>query len=468
MILFVGGGGCGVLLESERGSVCGQIVLARKGGQIAACAIFFGLEGGGDGDQISGGRRDVFGRFVADLVVAPEIACVELSFGLGVVGFLEDLVEGAHDHAIFDGSLSEGGTDERFAECEPEFERSGEALVVGFGESFLVDGFEVVIPSDIGGELAEGRGGILKVLKQKTGHRAGEWGLSREGFGEQDAAAIDIGASIDGSDITAHLFGWHIGGATEHLPGHGELACSTARCSGDAKVHQLDTKGIEVFLEKDVGGFDIAVDDAVGLGQFESPTKLSKDDADFAACQATAFEDVFEGAAVEPFKDKEKAVLWVALAVDDLDDVGMFEHSEQAGFAEETLLDIFALCDGGLELFEGKAFAKDHVFDLVDGPVCASSFSCDHPVRTEKIAGVDRPSLAAGIVFVIRHDLFIVPCCAEAHRGVESLQRVFLRCCGAFRVAKQRGVSCIWGLACCGKRAKQAPRRLRVALFHRF
>lgn len=164
--MVVGGGGCGVLLESKRGSVCGQIVLAGESGQVAASAIFFGLEGGGDGDQISGGRRDVFGGFVADLVVAPEIAGVELSFGLGVVGFLEDIVEGAHDHAIFDGSLSEGGTDEGFAECEPKFEGSGEALVVGFGECFLVDGFEVVIPSDVWGKLAEWRGGILKVFKE--------------------------------------------------------------------------------------------------------------------------------------------------------------------------------------------------------------------------------------------------------------------------------------------------------------
>ncbi len=256
-------------------------------------------------------------------------------------------------------------------------------MIVGFGERLLVDGFEVIIPSDIRGKLSKRRRWVLEVFEEETGHGAGKGRFSCEGFGEEDAAAIDIGASVDGSDITAYLFGGHVRCAAEHLPGHREFASSPARCGGDTKVHEFDAKGVEVFLEKDVGGFDIAVDDAVGLGEFEGPAELSKDNTDFSACESTAFEDIFEGAAVEPFEDEKKTVLWVALAVDDLDDVGMLKHGEQAGFAEEALLDGFILRDRGLKLFEGKTLAEDDVLDLVDSSVCASSFSCDHSVRTE-------------------------------------------------------------------------------------
>ncbi len=113
--------GSGAWVGMERDSLCGEVVLAREDGEVTACAVFFGLKGRGDRDEVGRGRGNMFGGFIADLVVAPEVACVELAFGLGVIGFLEDLGERAHDDTVFDGALSEGGTDKGFAECKPKF-----------------------------------------------------------------------------------------------------------------------------------------------------------------------------------------------------------------------------------------------------------------------------------------------------------------------------------------------------------
>lgn len=126
---------CGFLDREIKGSgTRREIILRRDDGQLGASAVFARLECGCYRNKIRGRWGDMVLWLVADLVVAPEVTGMKLAFGLGVVCFLEDLIESAHDHPFFEGAFPKGRAYEGFAQCKPKLKGGAKTLIVGLGE----------------------------------------------------------------------------------------------------------------------------------------------------------------------------------------------------------------------------------------------------------------------------------------------------------------------------------------------
>jgi len=126
-----------------------------------------------------------------------------------------------------------------------------EAFVRLFGERPLHETLPVAKP---------GRQSGQRRLHMRDGHRHRILGLvgqvSGEHFPGQDAHAVEIGTQVH--LLPARLFGGHVGGAADGLPGQGDPAAVTA-AQGDAEIGQ---QRAVTFIKQDVFGFDITVNDS--------------------------------------------------------------------------------------------------------------------------------------------------------------------------------------------------------------
>ena len=188
---------------------------------------------------------------------------------------------------------------------------------------------------------------------------------------------------------------------------------------GDAKIHQFQVKTVGFAYQEEVGGFEIAVDNAVAMGKFKRPTKVVEDEVGFAFGEVSALEDAFERAAQEPFHDQAPAEVGVLLEVHDLDDVGVFEQAEQPRFAKKSTFHIVAFGNIWAELFEGKAPSNQGMFDLIDGTKCARADHGKDAVGADLIACFERAQTRAFF-------FCFVPCGTIRHCGRHSYKKADL------------------------------------------
>jgi hypothetical protein len=123
---------------------------------------------------------------------------------------------------------------------------------------------------------------------------------------------------------------------------------------------------------KNVGGLDVAVDDAFGVGGVESFSDLRGDAKEAIEFDWLSGDEMLKGGAVKEFHGDEGAAVFFADVVDGAD-VGMVEGGRGFGFAAETLE---GLAVGG-EFF-GKKFESDEaveagILDLIDHTHTASA-----------------------------------------------------------------------------------------------
>ncbi len=151
----------------------------------------------------------------------------------------------------------------------------GEAVVRFFFdtlEDHLVEGF-----GDLGSKGAWWFGWSEEVAGEKfvtvldLVGMTGKGCVSNNGFVQADAHAVHIGALIGG--FAAQLFGGDVQEGSEERACLGEFV--VIECAGDAEVCEFDDK---TFTEKDIGRFDIAMDDAVFVGKTESCERVFKDE----------------------------------------------------------------------------------------------------------------------------------------------------------------------------------------------
>lgn len=162
--------------------------------------------------------------------------CVEM--GIGVE---DEVIEGA------EGGFEFG--DELFAGCLAE--------LGGFVECFCDN-----LP-DHGIEPVDGGWfGVHDGVGDGDDAVAGEWFFSGEHLVEDDAEAKDVGSGVNVASVD--LFGGHVGWGAEDLAIHSDIGFEGE--SGDAKVGEFDGS---VGEDLDVFWFDIAVDDAVVVGEDE-------------------------------------------------------------------------------------------------------------------------------------------------------------------------------------------------------
>ena len=177
---------------------------------------------------------------------------------------------------------------------------------------------------------------------------AAEWKRARRHFVEDDAEGKEVAAGID--FFAAHLFGRHVGDGAESGAGAGEvLVARTLRCGGVGDGFTAGGDGVGHFCEaevenfcgatfgdEDIGGLDVAVNDAGAVSGVE---RVGDFDADFEKAiefERAAGDDVLESRTVEKLHGDEGAAVVFADVVDGAD-VGMIQRGSGASFALEAI-----------------------------------------------------------------------------------------------------------------------------------
>jgi hypothetical protein len=192
----------------------------------------------------------------------------------------------------------------------------------------------------------------------------------------EGAERVDVDAVV-GLEAAVQLRGDVAGGAEEHA-GMGEglaLAAVVDHDLGEAEVEDFNKIG--VVLAGDavaVGGFDIAVDDAVLVGGGEGPGDLlaEVDDA-LPRERAVPAQGLREVLAVEVLHHEEGAALGGCAEVGDLDDVLVADRRGGAGLLNEALGDRLVGAEARLDDLDGDLLGEREVDADVDSAHAASA-----------------------------------------------------------------------------------------------
>src|SRR5204863_6451497 len=98
-------------------------------------------------------------------------------------------------------------------------------------------------------------------------------------FVEQNAQGINVAPGINIQAAHLGLFGTHIGRSADELLEGGKeclVGQSSLGCFGDAKVNDLGHGHAIVQRDEDIGGFDIAMNNALLMGVLDGMANLNK------------------------------------------------------------------------------------------------------------------------------------------------------------------------------------------------
>ena len=175
--------------------------------------------------------------------------------------------------------------------------------------------------------------------------------------------------------LATRLFGRHVGDGADSGAGTGEeksLGIAESRSVeagvmigeklGEAKIQDFDAAAVG---NENVGGLDVAMDDALFVGGVESIGKL---DADFNGARngkGAEGDGFVEGLAFEQLHGDEGAAILFFDGVNGAN-AGMIERGGRAGFAEETFEGLFVAMRGFRKKFQGDTAAELGVFSFVN------------------------------------------------------------------------------------------------------
>ena len=156
----------------------------------------------------------------------------------------------------------------------------------------------------------------------------------------------------------AELFGGGVGGGADNGVEQGELALSANRAH-EAEVHNLDVQITAGADDHDIGGFEVTVDELMGVDVFECGADLVEEGGETGQGEALiglSAAELIERFAFNIFHD-EVGIEGVLVMLKDTDDVGVIELAESSKFAFEADLMIFGELDSN-ELLIGEALGE--------------------------------------------------------------------------------------------------------------
>ena len=204
---------------------------------------------------------------------------------------------------------------------------------------------------------------------------AAEGKLARGHFVEDGAEGEEIGAGVE--ILGAGLLGGHVGDGAESAARAGEVVGVAAiggesfagggfgAGAGDFGETEVENFGLAAGGDEDVGGLDVAVDDAFGVGGVEGIGNVDGDFEKRIEFEGAAGDGVLEGFAFEAFHGDEGAAVFFADVVDGAD-VGVIESGGGLGFALEADQGLRIFRDGVGEEFQSDETAEAGVFGFED------------------------------------------------------------------------------------------------------
>jgi hypothetical protein len=186
----------------------------------------------------------------------------------------------------------------------------------------------------------------------RDGHAHRRVGFVGEAVSEQleddDAERVCVAAAVERFDA-ARLLGTHVRGRA-----HDARAAEGARALHHLRDAEVGEEGVAARVEEDVARLEIAVDDAARVRLVERLGHAADDAADLGEAERAARHAVEERAARHVAHHDERLFLVLAVVVDG-DDVGVFERSDDLGFALEARAEL---------LVEGELARQDFDRDL--------------------------------------------------------------------------------------------------------
>ncbi len=245
-------------------------------------------------------------------------------------------------------------------------------------------------------------------IEELLGRGVGEGvGLGNEDI-EEEAEGVDVGGDAAALAVE-NLRGEEIGGAGQER-GLGFPSGVGVEALGEAEVDDDGTSGAVVLAdEHDVGGFEIAVDDAVVVEDLEGAADAGGDGEGFRERKRTAAsENCGERLAVEELhgeaRDNDLLAVEVELAMFD-----KFEHAADAfvgdfardpDLAEEALQSSLFGGDAWADGFEGEAeIVQFLVADLIDfSHTAAGDELADQEASGDELSGSEQGAVLADIL----------------------------------------------------------------------
>jgi hypothetical protein len=127
------------------------------------------------------------------------------------------------------------------------------------------------------------------------------------------------------------------------------LSGGTADLLGEAEVGQI---GLALFVEQDVGGLDVAVDEPFGVGGFERLRRLSTDRERLLGRElALAGDQRLQVLAFDVAHRQVELALLLACLVDG-QDVRVAERGGELRLPQKTLAEVLVRCQLGRDQFE--------------------------------------------------------------------------------------------------------------------
>ncbi len=241
---------------------------------------------------------------------------------------------------------------------------------------------------------------------ERVAHRlAGEEPLSREHLPEDDAEGPDVGALVH--RLAAGLLGAHVGRGPEDHAGLGPLARHRRGAGGVARVQggggvareglgeaEVEDLDLAVGRELDVGGLEVAVDDALAVGLLERLGDLPRDGERLVDGERAAREPLREVLARHQLHRQRHEALALLEPVDRRD-IRVAERREDLRLAAEAREALGVLGEGGRQDLERGLAAELRVPRAVH--LSHPSRAESHPdlVRAEPHSGRHTSSNAA-------------------------------------------------------------------------
>jgi hypothetical protein len=250
--------------------------------------------------------------------------------------------------------------------------------------------------AEVGGERVDGLVSLVGVVAHRgaddereivgEGQRlAGDVFLVNEG-GEDRADGEDVGAGVDGRGVAPRLFGAHEAGRAEGVAVEGGLVVGVEESSEPEVDHPDVIVAGLVGCDEDVGGGEVAVENAVAMGARGGGAELqheAKAIVDGEVAETTVFGD---GRTVDELHGDVGATdargFGDGARVEDGDDVGMAKGAKGEGFGGEAARGL-ARAQGGGEGLEGHLAAERTLAGAVDHTGAALAEHAEEVVLAE-------------------------------------------------------------------------------------
>ena len=181
---------------------------------------------------------------------------------------------------------------------------------------------------------------------------------------------------VDGGGVGGHLLGAHVAGRAEELAGPGQAGPGQQVGVGGAGHAEVEHFRLSGLLHEDVGGLQVAVDDALVVGVLHRVAHPRHQAHAGAEVEAVAAGVLVQGQAADELHREERLAVVGEAGLVDLRDAGVVQPAQDLGLVGEALEER-GRGEAGADDLEGDSAARAVLLRLVDGAHAALAQQAD-------------------------------------------------------------------------------------------